>query len=140
MQLSPPGACFVSLKSGGRLRGCVGTLSPTQPSLEQEVVSNAVAASTRDPRFAPVRSEEVALLQVSIDILGALELIASPAQLDPSRYGLIVRSGTRCGVLLPDLPGVHTASQQEQICREKAGIHPRAQVTLSRFVAQRIEE
>ena len=135
-----PQACFVSLHAGSRLRGCIGTLRPTQPSVEQEVLENAVAAATRDPRFSPVRPEEVAGLHVSIDLLEDPEPVASPAELDPARWGVIVREGGKSGVLLPDLPGVNTAEQQVRICREKAGIAPEAPVTLQRFRVQRLEE
>jgi AmmeMemoRadiSam system protein A len=136
--LGPPQACFVSLKKGGRLRGCIGSLTPAHPSREGEIVANAVASSQRDPRFPPVREEELDLLQVSIDLLSVPEDIPSAAYLDPGRYGVIVRSGSRSGVLLPDLPGVDTAARQIAICRDKADIPPDAPVTLQRFTVERI--
>jgi AmmeMemoRadiSam system protein A len=140
--VSPPQACFVSLKIRGRLRGCIGTLASTQPSLEAEIVANAVASSTRDPRFPAVRAEEIDSLEISLDLLSPPEPVASPAQLDPHRYGVIVRAtgpeGGRSGVLLPDLPGVDSAARQIAICRDKAGIAPNAPVTLERFTVVRI--
>lgn len=135
-----PQACFVSLHAGNRLRGCIGTLRPSQPSVEQEVVENAIAAAMRDPRFPPVRAEEVAGLHLSIDLLEAPEPVQSVAELDPRQWGCIVREGAKSGVLLPDIPGVRTAEQQIGICREKAGIAPDAPVTLARFRVQRLEE
>jgi AmmeMemoRadiSam system protein A len=140
MGRSPPQACFVSLKAAGRLRGCIGTLQPSQLHLELEVLENALAAATRDPRFPPVRREEVARLHLSIDLLFEPEPVASAAELDPDQWGLIVREGRRCGVLLPSLPGVRTVEQQIGICREKAGIAADAAVTLERFLVRRIEE
>ncbi len=139
-RLGPPQACFVSLKAGGRLRGCIGTLQPSQPHVELEVLENALAASTRDPRFPPVRADEVARLRVSIDLLFDPEPVASPGELDPERWGVIVREGRKCGVLLPGLAGVETVSRQIEICREKAGIAEHAAVTLERFLVERIEE
>jgi AmmeMemoRadiSam system protein A len=138
----PPSACFVSLKtvSAERLRGCIGTLRPSRPSVEEEVVANSIAAATRDPRFAPVRREELGGLRISIDLLSAAEPVPSPDWLDPVRYGVIVRAGGRCGVLLPDLPGVASAEEQLAICREKAGIRPQDPVSLERFTVQRIAE
>jgi AmmeMemoRadiSam system protein A len=137
-RLSPPQACFVSLKIRGRLRGCIGTLAPTQLSLEAEIVANAIASSQRDPRFPPVRLEEVERLDVSADLLSPPEPVASAADLDPQRYGVIVRSGGRSGVLLPDLPGVNSAARQIAICREKADIPHDAPVTLERFTVVRL--
>lgn len=136
----PAQACFVSLKLDGRLRGCIGTLRPSQPSLEAEVQANAVAAATRDPRFMPVKPAEVNRLRVSIDVLSAGEPVDSMRLLNPARYGLIVRSGSRCGVLLPDLKGVETVEQQVQICLEKAGIRPGQSFSMERFVVERVAE
>ena len=137
-ELGPPQACFVSLKKGGRLRGCIGSLSPSYPTREAEIVANAIASSQRDPRFPPVRRDELDSLAISIDLLSVPEPVASPSQLDPRRFGVIVQSGGRSGVLLPDLPGVDTAARQIAICREKAGIPSQAQVTLLRFTVDRI--
>jgi AmmeMemoRadiSam system protein A len=139
---NPPAACFVSLKSrqADRLRGCIGTLRPSRATVEEEVVANSVAAASRDPRFAPVRREELDGLCISIDLLSAPERIESANVLDPARYGVIVRSGTRCGVLLPDLPGVENVEQQVAICRDKAGIRPSEAVQLERFTVERIVE
>jgi len=136
----PAQACFVSLKLNGRLRGCIGTLRPSQPSLEAEVQANAVAAATRDPRFMPVKPADVGGLRVSIDVLSSGEPVDDMRLLNPVRYGLIVRSGPRCGVLLPDIKGVETVEQQVQICLEKAGIRPGQSFSMERFVVERVEE
>ena len=136
----PAQACFVSLKLGGRLRGCIGTLRPSRRNLEAEVQANAVAAATRDPRFMPVKPADLDGLRVSIDVLSAGEPVDSTRLLNPARYGLIVRSGSRCGVLLPDITGVETVQQQVQICLEKAGILPSQSFSMERFVVERIEE
>lgn len=137
---SPPRACFVSLKAAGRLRGCIGTLSPVRASLELEVAENAMAAATRDPRFPPVRPDELARLRLSIDVLNPPEAVSSEQELDPLRYGLVLRQGNRCGVLLPDIPGVGSVRRQIEICREKAGVAPDAPVALERFTVERIGE
>lgn len=137
---NPPQGCFVSLKIRDRLRGCMGTMTATQPTLEREVAENALAAAMRDPRFKPVRMEELDRIRISIDLLTPLERVDSPEQLDPARYGVMVRSGKKKGLLLPDLPGVDSASRQIEICREKAGIDPGEEVALERFEVLRIEE
>lgn len=124
---------FVSLHLEGRLRGCIGTIAPTQKNVAQEIVRNVVSAGTRDPRFPPVHPEELDALEYSVDVLGAPEPVDSPAQLNPKRYGVIVSCGTRRGLLLPDLDGVDTAAQQIEIAREKGGIRANEPYRLERF-------
>lgn len=115
---------FVSLKKLGQLRGCIGTFAPTKPSVVEETVANAVSAATRDPRFEPVEAEELVELDISVDVLSAPEAVTDRARLDPKRYGVIVTSGVRRGLLLPDLEGVDTVEGQLNIACMKAGISP----------------
>ena len=124
---------FVSVHKQGRLRGCIGTILPTRPSLAEEIIHNAVSAASRDPRFEPIRPDELGLLDISVDVLGEPEDIASEAELDVRRYGVIVTRGSRRGLLLPDLDGVDTVEQQTAIARQKAGIGPDEKVSLQRF-------
>jgi AmmeMemoRadiSam system protein A len=128
---------FVSIKKRGELRGCIGTFEPTKPSVAEEIINNAVSSSTRDPRFAPVSREELPDLTYSVDVLTQPERVEGEAELDPRKYGVIVRSGKRQGLLLPDLEGVDTVERQIEICRLKAGIHPEEPVDLSRFEVRR---
>lgn len=60
----------MSLHEHGQLRGCIGTIAPVRKSLAEEVIRNGVAAATEDPRFAPVRPEELPHLEYSVDVLG----------------------------------------------------------------------
>ncbi len=124
---------FVSIHKQGRLRGCIGTIAPTRANLAEEIIHNAVSASTRDPRFPAIRPEELPMLEISVDVLGAPEDIASSQELDVKRYGVIVTRGHRRGLLLPDLDGVDTVEQQIEIARQKAGIGPDEPVSLQRF-------
>ena len=124
---------FVSLKKNGQLRGCIGTILPTQADTAHEIVRNAVSAATEDPRFPRVGPEELEQLQISVDILGAPEKVETMAGLDPNRYGVIVRQGGRSGVLLPDLEGVDTAEEQVAIACNKAGIRAGSTIDLYRF-------
>ena len=124
---------FVSIHENGRLRGCIGTIAPTRDCLAEEIIHNAISASTRDPRFSPVRSEELPYLEINVDVLGEAEAIDSEAELDVKRYGVIVSRGLRRGLLLPDLEGVDTVQQQVAIARQKAGIGPTEKVSLQRF-------
>ncbi|MBQ1343267.1 MAG: AmmeMemoRadiSam system protein A [Firmicutes bacterium] len=124
---------FVSLHEHGQLRGCIGTIAPTADCLAREIIQNAVSACSRDPRFMPVRREELPWLEISVDVLGEAEDISSMDQLDVKRYGVIVSRGGRRGLLLPDLDGVDTVEQQVSIARQKAGIGPGEKVSLQRF-------
>lgn len=112
---------FVSLHLGGELRGCIGTIAPTKPTLAEEVASNAVQAASHDPRFEPVTADELAALDVKVDVLQPPES-CSIDDLDPSTYGVIVTSGWRRGLLLPDLEGVDDVATQVAIAMRKAGI------------------
>ena len=125
---------FVSLHdSRGNLRGCIGTIEPQQSTVAQEVIQNAISAATRDPRFPPVQPEELEGLDVKVDVLTEPEPIDSLDQLDPKRYGVIVESGWRRGLLLPDLEGVDTVEYQVDIAMRKAGIRPGEPMQLYRF-------
>lgn len=124
---------FVSIKKHGNLRGCIGTVEPTRPSIAEEVMANAVSAGMRDPRFHPVGGEELEDLEYSVDVLYPTEPIESLDQLDPLKYGVVVRAGRRSGLLLPNLEGIDTAAEQVAIARQKAGIGPNEPITLERF-------
>ena len=120
-EIAKPSACFVSLKIAGQLRGCIGTIEPTMRDLAEEIIENAISASTRDPRFPPVQSIELAQLSVSVDVLSAPKP-ATEAELDPKRFGLIIEQGYRRGLLLPDLEGVNDVATQKRIVAQKGGI------------------
>ncbi|MBQ1311229.1 MAG: AmmeMemoRadiSam system protein A [Blautia sp.] len=124
---------FVSIHEYGHLRGCIGTILPVESCIAQEIISNAISASTRDPRFDPITPAELKWLEISVDILGDPVPIDSPDQLDVKRYGVIVSARGKRGLLLPDLPGVDTVEQQISIARQKAGIGPEEKVSLQRF-------
>jgi len=128
---------FVSLHKRGALRGCIGTIQPTSSNVAQEVIQNAISAATRDPRFPPVQASELEDLEISVDVLYPPEPIESIDELDPKRYGVVVESGWRRGLLLPDLEGVDTAEYQVEIARRKAGISLHEPVQLYRFEVKR---
>jgi len=140
--LSAHAACFVSIKThDGDLRGCIGTIEPVKRTLAEELIANAISASTRDPRFDPIAAGELKDLRYSVDILGAPEA-ANFEDLDPKIYGVIVEDESRRlrGLLLPDIPGVNTARQQVDIAARKAGIPPGETLKLSRFRVDRFRE
>lgn len=128
---------FCTLTIGGALRGCIGTIEPTTGSLAREIIENAIAAATQDPRFQPVREEELARLSYSVDILMPSEPVSSLDELDPKVYGVIVSKGRRRGLLLPDLEGIESPAEQVEIARRKAGIGPDEDIQLERFEVKR---
>lgn len=131
---------FVSLKKNGNLRGCIGTIAPTTDSIAEEIIQNAVSASTKDPRFNPVTEDELDSLVCSVDVLSKPEQINSIDELDVNRYGVIVTNGFRRGLLLPDLEGVDNPTDQVLIAMQKAGIRPGEPIMLERFEVVRHEE
>lgn len=130
---------FVSIKEDGRLRGCIGTIQAVQTSIAEEIIANAISASTKDPRFSPIEPWELDRLTISVDVLGEKEKIDSPEQLDPIRYGVIVTKGHKRGLLLPNLEGIDTVEEQIAIAKRKAGIREDDSVELERFEVIRHE-
>ena len=128
---------FVSIKENGELRGCIGTFSPCTKNVACEIIHNAISAATQDPRFLPVSPEELNGLEYSVDVLTSPEKVAGKKELDPKKYGVIVKSGERRGLLLPDLEGVDTVDEQISIASIKAGIHPSEKIELYRFEVKR---
>jgi AmmeMemoRadiSam system protein A len=136
-QFSGKAGVFVSLKIHGNLRGCIGTLTGQYKNVVAEVAHNVISAATRDPRFYPVVKEELADLSYSVDVLGPPEAVNSLEELNSKNYGVIVRSGRRSGLLLPDLEEVDTVEEQVSIARQKAGIGPDEPIQLERFRVER---
>jgi AmmeMemoRadiSam system protein A len=128
---------FVSLKKNGNLRGCIGTFMPTQENIAREIIKNAISAAVDDPRFPPVTASELGDLAISVDVLSPPEEIFDVSELDPEKYGVIVSSGYKKGLLLPDLEGVDTIEEQVDIAKRKAGIYPGEKVKLYRFEVKR---
>lgn len=127
-------------RDDGALRGCLGHV-PRRAGLAATVREMAVAAATRDPRFAPVTIDELDDLVATITLVGRPEDIDAVDDVhDPDVFGLMVRAGARQGLLLPDLAGVDTAAWQLRITLEKARIAPGEPVFLQRFRARSLTE
>lgn len=140
--LSRRAGCFVSLHKEGALRGCIGTTGPTQETLADEIIRNAVNAATEDPRFPRVEAHELPDLVYSVDVLSEPEDISSPDELDVRRYGVIVSTNgflPKRGLLLPDLAGVDTVEEQIAIACKKANIREDEAYSLQRFTVERHE-
>ena len=124
---------FVSIKKSGQLRGCIGTIAQVRRNIAEEIIYNAISAGAQDPRFIPVEEQELDTLVYSVDVLGEAEAISSLDELDVIKYGVIVRSGRRSGLLLPNLEGIDTPEKQVSIALQKAGIKPSEKYTMERF-------
>lgn len=126
---------FVSIHEHGELRGCIGTISAVRKNIAEEIIENAISASTRDPRFDPIDEEELPYLELSVDVLGETEPIQDKSQLDVKKYGVICStSDGRRGLLLPNLDGVNTVDQQISIAARKGDIDPEDdEMKLERF-------
>lgn len=136
-ELKERAGVFICLKIDGTLRGCIGTFQPAESDMAHETVRNAISAATCDPRFTCVRAEELDVIEYTVDVLTPPEPVKERNELDPRRYGVIVQSGARRGLLLPDLEGVDTVDFQVSIAMQKAGIPQGAPVKLFKFEVKR---
>jgi len=136
-ELSGRAGVFVCIKKQGNLRGCIGTFEPCADTIAEEVIRNAIAAATQDPRFQAVEEDELPELEYSVDVLSPPEKIGGKEDLDPKKYGIIVVQGGRRGLLLPDLEGVDTVEEQLRITKMKAGIWTDDALEIFRFTVTR---
>ena len=130
---------FVCLKKKGELRGCIGTILPTKSRISEEIIKNAVSAALNDPRFPSVDLSEMSEIICSVDILAEPEEIKSISDLDVKRFGVIVSTGSRTGLLLPNLEGIDSAGMQVAIALQKGGISPEEPYRMDRFEVIRHE-
>ncbi|PMP84942.1 MAG: AmmeMemoRadiSam system protein A [Thermodesulfobium narugense] len=115
-------ACFCTIYKNKELRGCIGTIFPLHDSLYEEIIENAISAATRDPRFEPVRVEELNLLEYKVDVLSEISPVKDLNKLNPKINGIIVKQGSKQALLLPDLEGIDSVEDQIRIVKMKAGI------------------
>lgn len=135
-----PGAVFVSLHlANGQLRGCRGTITPTEPTLAEAIIQTGISSATNDPRFPPMTLPEMEGLKIKVDVLSPLEPVSDIGTLDEKVYGVLIQSGRRRAVLLPDIPAVDSVSRQLELVRRKAGISPDEPVNLYRFTVTRYQ-
>jgi AmmeMemoRadiSam system protein A len=117
---------FVSLHVGKRLRGCIGVVEPDR-SLGDSVVRCASVAALRDPRFPPMRLEELSNLQIEVSLLSP-PLAIRPEQIKIGSHGLLISRGVHRGLLLPQVAVKHRLSAEQflaETCR-KAQLSPDA--------------
>ena len=128
---------FVTIHKFDKLRGCIGTFIPTKENIAEEIIKNSISAATQDPRFVPIKEEELDYLEIHVDILSIPENIESKEQLDPKKYGIIVKANYKTGLLLPDLDGIDTIEKQISIAKEKANIKDDETIIIERFTVER---
>lgn len=122
-ELLQKAGAFVTIKSHGCLRGCIGHVEGIKP-LYETIIEMAIAASTQDPRFSPVTEDELADLQVEISVMAPLRLIEDPEEIQVGVHGILMRRGFRSGLLLPQVATEHEWDRTtflEQTCR-KSGL------------------
>lgn len=136
------------------LRGCIGTYLPLRENIVQEVISNAIAAATEDYRFEKIREEELPYLSYVVYILNEPEEVSSLEELNPKKYGIIVKSqiissnnalfnghqSFKTGLLLPDLPEINTVEEQFFYACKKGEIDPQKEkIRIYRFTVEKDE-
>lgn len=121
--LQRPAGAFVTLTKQGELRGCIGSIHAVAP-LHEAVVRSAVNAAFRDPRFHPLRKEELSQLELEISVMSPIEQVTDVEDVQPGRDGLIISSGRNTGLLLPQVATEYGWDREtflEQTC-QKAGL------------------
>ncbi|MGB9714930.1 MAG: AmmeMemoRadiSam system protein A [Thermodesulfovibrionales bacterium] len=136
-ELREKAGVFVCIKKHGQLRGCIGTYIPCCDNVALETIRNAICAATKDPRFNIVSEKELKDLEYSVDILSPPQKVTDLGELDPKKYGIIIVSGNKKGLLLPDLEGVNTIQDQIRIARMKASIEPDEDAEIYKFEVKR---
>lgn len=125
--LEEPGACFVTLRENGEMRGCIGTLEAFEP-LADNLRRNAENAAFSDPAFPPLEADELAFTTIEVSLLSAPRRLTAPEEADLERDGLLIVSGNRRAVFLPQVikeQRWNMAEAWENLAR-KAGLAPGA--------------
>jgi AmmeMemoRadiSam system protein A len=115
---------FVSLKIDGELRGCIG-YSEAQAPLGRTIIRCAIHSATEDPRFLPLTLRELDLVRIEISLLTPLQKINDPAEIEVGTHGIVIASGMRRGLLLPQV-AIEYLWDRETFLRyscQKAGLH-----------------
>ncbi len=116
---------FVTLKKGGRLRGCIGKFSPTSIPLYEVVSQMAISAASQDVRFPPVKADELKDLSYEVSVLSVPEQIKSWRDVRLGEHGVIIRKGFRSGVFLPQVATENNMTLEQflgELCNQKAGL------------------
>ncbi len=124
-ELQQKAGAFVTIKTHGRLRGCIGHIEGVQP-LYKTIMDMAIAASTQDPRFPPMREDELAAMHLEISVMTPLRRVEAAEEVEVGMHGILMRRGFRSGLLLPQVATEHHWDREtflEHTCM-KAGLSP----------------
>lgn len=128
---------FVTIVNKKVLRGCLGVTSPYIENTGGELVRLAILSATSDKRFSPVTKEELKNLNYSVDIMEPASKIKSVSELNPEIYGLIIISGSKSGVILPDIDGIKTPAEQIKAAKFNGGITDKEKIEIFKFKSKR---
>ncbi len=154
--LNKKAGTFITIEKNGQLRGCIGTYLATKENIAQEIIHNAIAAAIEDYRFGPLQKEELPELSYTVYILEKPELVKNIKELNPKKYGIIVKTAPitypdtdvvfnghfpyKSGLLLPDLEGIDTIEKQISITCQKGGIDPKKEkIMIYKFSVEKYE-
>lgn len=121
---SQKAGAFVTIHNNGTLRGCIGMIEGVKP-LYETIITMAIEASTDDPRFEPVKPEELGEIDIEISVLYPKLKVKSIDNIELGRHGVIVRRGFNSGVFLPQVASETGWSKKEfmeNLCSGKAGL------------------
>ncbi|MGE5584753.1 MAG: AMMECR1 domain-containing protein [Bacillota bacterium] len=133
--LAAPAGVFVALILDGKVRGCMGTVHPMEPSLAEEIAGAARMAATSDPRRLPVRPEEVARLEYCVSVVGRVRRHDLAVPVNPRIQGVIVKANGRAGVILPG--EARTGAYETAWAKREAGVGPGEHYELYVFETER---
>lgn len=125
-RLAQARGAFVTLRCNGKLRGCIGRIEADH-ALAETVAQCAITAALQDPRFKPLRMDEVNALEIEISVVSELRS-ARAEEIQPGIHGILVTRGAGRGLLLPQVAPEHQWSATEFLeaaCR-KANLQPDA--------------
>lgn len=146
-QLKQKFGAFVTLRKHGQLRGCIGQIEPSDGPLWQVVQKMAIEAALKDPRFPPVKAEELDEIKIETSVLSKPEKISNPDKIQLGKHGVIIKKGRRSGVFLPQVATENNWDLETfmgQLCSQKAGLPwdcwKKGGVEIFVFTAQVFEE
>ncbi len=129
-ELEEKRGAFVTLKTHGKLRGCIGRFTSDTP-LHKIVSEMAISAATEDPRFVSnrIQSSELDDLEIEISVLSPLQKIKNPLDLELGKHGIYIKKDIRNGCFLPQVATETGWTKEEflsRCCQAKAGLSPKA--------------
>ena len=127
-ELNDKNGAFVTLRTCGKLRGCIGRMVSDIP-LHKLVSEMAVSAATDDPRFNQIQPSELDDLEIDISVLSPLQMAENPLDFELGRHGIYIKKSSRNGCFLPQVATDTGWTREEflsQCCSAKAGLSPDA--------------